>query len=286
MKILVLVVRGDEELGQTIPDWRGASVHGNQVWVTNNYETCGFTPDRILSMSVGVMEDTWKALERWPDVPMFCYNWDTYEWVWTRPRPEEYDYDLYGELLRKAARVFVPSVCTRRRVRQWWDLDSEVILASAPYWDYQEVFDGDYALCSLRKIPDKNWDWLEDAMDVAGIPIRMTNHECTWEEYQGYVAGCRFLVSHLWEASTGGLTLLEGLYLGKPCLVSDSPWNGASEYLADWAEYFDHTSFRDFCQKLRWMWDNPPKVPVGSDVWVFEHYSHQRMIDQLLRSIT
>ena len=225
MKVLVLSKTSIPEANRTIPDW-------DPSWVTAVTESphgVGFTPDAIISMGVGVMQQTYSAIERWPDALLFCYNWDCYEWVWERPRPGEYDYDRYGELLKTATEIWVPSACTASRTHQWWHLPSKVIFSSAPYWDHS-VTPGDYALCTLRRIPDQDWDLFEQACESLGIPYRMTNHEATYAKYQKEVAGCKFLVSHLYEASTGGLSLLEGYYLGKPVLISSSSWNGANEY--------------------------------------------------------
>jgi len=275
MKVLVLSKLSLPEAKRTIPDW-------DVDWVTvaEDPSEVNFTPDAIVSMGVGVMEQTYKAIERWSSVPLFCYNWDTYEWVWNNPRPGEYDYHRYGELLKQAKEIWVPSACTKRRTHQWWNLPSKVILSSCPYWDYENVRDGGYVFCSLREIPDRQWDWFEAACKSLGLPYKMSNHECSLEEYQDLVAGCKFIVSHLYEASTGGLTLLEAYYLGKPCLLSNSDWNGGVDYLEDRARYFG--SYNGLKFNLMDMWENP--LPLSRDqtiTYVKEHFSSAVMISKI-----
>ena len=258
---------------------------GHQVWCTYMGKTPqGFIPDVIFGMGVGAMEETFATVEMFPDVPLYCYNWDTYEWVWTNPRPGEYDYDRYGKLLSLAEEIWTPSECTSRRTTQWWGLeDTHVILSSCPRWDWGDTLNRGYILCSLREIPDPHWNWFERACKELGLPYRMTQHECSYPQYKEAVANCRFLVSHLYEASTGGLTLLEGYYHGKPCLISDSPWHGGRDYFGDRATYFDHTSYKNFKIKLQNMYIDPPLPhPDQAKTYVVDNFSDKRMINEML----
>lgn len=286
MNILVCSKLSIPARNQTLPDWSHAKSLGHQVEITCFPYSIGFTPDVIIGMGVGSMEETFIALSQWPDAMFYAYNWDCYAWVWDNPRPKEYDYHRYGRLIKEANEIWVPSECTRLRTKQWWNLDSYVILSSCPWWDYTNIRDEEYALCALRKIPDPHCDWFEKACMELNIPYRMTNHDCTYEEYQDAVASCRVLVSHYYEASTGGLTLLEGYYLGKPCLVSDSPWMGARDYLGSRATYFDHTSYDDFKIKLKQAVISPQHLDSHiCTAWVAHNFSDQRMVDDILRRI-
>lgn len=285
MNILVCSKISVPGQNRTIPDWN--CLEGHTVVVTEKSELSQQAPDAIISMGVGVMEATFRAIEKWPDVPLFCYNWDCYEWVWTNPRPGEYDYNRYGNLLKRATEIWVPSLCTGLRTRQWWNLGNwKVILPSCPWWDYDNITDKGYVLCTLRKIPDPYWDRFERACQELDIPYRMTQHNRSYEEYQETVAHCRFLVSHLYEASTGGLSLLEGYYLGKPCLISDSCWNGATEYFEHRATYFHSSDYNDLKTKLLRMYDAPLKIDRDeSSRWVKEHFSDKEMLDSILERI-
>lgn len=292
MKILVCSKVSIPSVNRTLPVWDRARQLGNDVVVVNDMGCLsklapGYTPDVLIGMGVGVMEETLSALERYPKASLYCYNWDCYEWVWTNPRPNEYDYNRYGELLKKATEIWVPSGCTKRRTKQWWGLDNvKVILSSCPYWYQEQSEDWGYILCALRKIPDPYWAMFERACKELDIPYRMTNHECSYAEYQDTVAHCRCLVSHFYEASTGGLTLLEAYYLGKPSLVSDSEWHGGRDYLGDRAVYFRHDEYDDFKNKLWEMYHHPPKLDKAScRDWVRSEFSDERMVENILGRI-
>jgi len=126
MNILVCSKISIPAKDRTLPAWEYLRSLGHTVTVEHpctlqiDIENFGSwaKPDAIISMGVSIMEETFEAIRRWPDVPLFCYNWDTYEWVWSNPRPGEYDYNRYGDLLRKATQIWVPSNCTGRRVTQ------------------------------------------------------------------------------------------------------------------------------------------------------------------------
>lgn len=270
--------------GQTIPSWSLLRQLGHEVHLTCDGASKIGDPDVIIGMGVGAMEETYQAVREFAKARLYCYNWDTYEWVWTRPRPGEYDYRRYGELLKQANEVWVPSRCTGLRTQQWWGIDNwRVILSSCPKWDYPNVRDDGYVLCTLRPIPDPWWGAVEKACDQLGIPYQMTLHEQSFDAYQNAVAGCRFLVSPLYELSTGGLSLLEGYRLGKPCLLNDSPWHGGRDYFGKRAEYFPHGQFEMFKQALQRMYDRPPQVDREEcRRWVDETFADDIMVEEML----
>lgn len=287
MNILVCSKISIPAKDRTLPAWEYTRSLGHKVTIEHPDDTTE-RPDVVISMGVTIMEETFEAVKKWPGIPLFCYNWDCYEWVWTSPRPDEYDYRLYGELLRKATEVWVPSKCTAIRTQQWWPWVEEVrvILSSCPWWDHDDVSDKGYALCTLRKIPDPLWDSFERACIDLKIPYRLTDHGLTYEEYQDAVAGCRLLVSHFYEASTGGLTLMESYYHGKPCLLSDSKWHGGKDYMGDRAIYFNHESYDDFKNRLWETFNNPPKLDrEDCRSWIMENFSDELMIDRMLERI-
>jgi hypothetical protein len=243
-------------------------------------------PDAIVVMGVGVMDTAFEAIERWPAVPLFVYHWDCYSWVWDNPRPHEYDYNRWGQLLRQAREIWVPSHAEQERTRDWWDLHSEVILSSIPYWEHNNVRDDGYALCTLRRLPDPWCDEFAKACSELGIPYNRPNHKLTYDAYQDLVAGCRFMVSHYDEASTGGLSLLEGYYHGKPCLITSSVRNGVRDYIGggrSWEfQCGDHRHFRDLLQK---MYEAPLIVADDHRQWVQRQFSDRRMMREMLERI-
>lgn len=286
MNILVVSKNSIPAINQTIPDWESQNNPNIIVAHPDQIEE-SFDVDVIISMGVAVMEETWKAIQKFYDASLYCYNWDCYEWVWANPRRREYDYLRYGELLHLAKEIWIPSECTGKRTTQWWGLENwHVIRSSCPWWEHDNIRDDGYALCTLRQIPDPAWGRFAQACEEVGIPYKMTQHQQSYSSYQDIVAGCRFLVSDLNELSTGGLTLMEGYYHGKPCLLSDSPWHGGRDYLGDRATYFDHTSFDDFKDKLWEMFNTPKNVSDDHKEYITTNFSSERMVNEILERIT
>lgn len=303
MNILVVSKISIPAKDRTLPAWKHLRSLGHKVTVEHpDSVPATERPDALISMGVSIMEETFRALERFPGVPLYCFNWDIYQWVWEPgqegkvqakhpSRQNEYDYVRYGELLKQAREVWVPSACTGRRTTQWYGLTNwSVILSACPWWDWpaEDIRDDGYALCTLREIPDPWWGKFEQACEELGIPYRCTRHEVGYREYQEAVAHCRFLCAPLYELSTGGLSLLEGYYHGKPCLLSDSEWNGGRDYLGDRAVYFRHGDEADFRRQLLALWRYPhERTPDKSECrrWITENFSDRRMVEDMLRRI-
>lgn len=294
MKIAVIAKADRARTELLDPHWLHAASLGHDVWAGDpQVQTPPWTPDAVVGMSVTLMEETFAGFRRWPNAKRYCYNWDVYEFVWTNPRKEEregtpgrLDYARYGKLLEMADEVWTPSDCTTRRTKQWypWVTNVRRILSSAPTWEYENVHDGGYALCCLREIPDPWWGVFERCCGDLGIPFKSTRHECSEAEYRDAVAGCRFICAPLYELSTGGLSLLEAYYHGKPVLLSDSEWNGGQDYFGDRASYFRHGDEDDFKLWLTAMMKTRPEHAIHRDhkEWVTTHFSPERMTNDIL----
>lgn len=287
MNILVISKPSIPAIQQYLPDWKQFS-KDHELIITENARNIprGWIPDAILSMSVSVMEETFSILKRYPGASLYSMCWDVYEWVWKNPRPNEYNYKAYGQLLEMSREIWVPSECTGKRVSQWYGLDYwKVVKSSAPYFDHDNVRDGGYAYCALREIPDKQWDWFERGCKELKIPYKMTQHNVSMKEYRDTLAGCRFIVSHCYELSTGGLSLVEGYYLGKPCLLSDSKWHGGRDYMGDKASYFGE-KYEYFLMALDTMYRKAhQKMKKDHKEWVIDNYSDKIMCDNILRRL-
>lgn len=290
---------------RTLPAWEHLRSLGHEVTVEHpDSVPTGRRPDAMVSMGISITDETFRALDRFPGVPLYCYNWDCYEWVWEPGREgraqayhpirnqgqqREYDYVRYGGLLRRAREVWVPSACTGRRTEQWWGLRNwAVVLSACPWWDPappNAVRDGGYALCTLREIPDPWWGVFERCCAGLGIPFKTTRHELDRAGYEDAVAGCRFLCAPLHELSTGGLTLLEGYRLGKPVLLSDSEWNGGRDYFGDRATYFRRGDEADFRAALRRMAAGDHPVRPDHREWVEANYNDRRMVEDMVARI-
>lgn len=283
MRILVLSPLSFPSLGKYLPDWVFGPEHGLRVDVKDRVLGGEPKPDAIVCMSVSRTTDTAFALSLWPDVPLFVYHWDCYSWIWLRPRANEYNYGVYGELLKRAKEIWVPSVCTGKQASLWWSLYNWVVIHPAVNLLPQNTptVQGEYVYCALRTLPDA-WAYkLDEACSKLGIPYVKTDHGIPYANYQKTISNCRLIVNHYTEASTGGLTLLEAYALGKPVLCTDSEWNGAGEYFADRAYYFRHGDVRSFQERLRQLYDDPPKPPRDCYEWVQRHFSHEAMVKRI-----
>lgn len=287
MKILVLSKLSIPALNRTLPQWDYARELGHDVQVTDRIEEITETPDVIIAMGVGVVNQAAWAFQRFPNVFAALYHWDRYSWTITRPRKGEYDYNRYGELVSMADIVFVPSECTGIQAGQWWGIENwHVVRSCAPTWEYSGGFDNGYALCTLRELPDACWGLFEKCCEEIGIPYKMTARDIPRSEYESDVANCRFIVSHLEEMSTGGLSCLEAYYHGKPVLMTDSQWHGGKDYFKSRAVYFKHGDEADFKDKLWSMWSNPPRLnKADCRRWIDENFTDEIMVRQILERI-
>lgn len=290
MHILVVSRQSLPDRETTIPAWDYCRSLGHTVSVVQTVGKATTKPDVIVCMGVSLQDEAFALLKQYQDTPFACYNWDCYEYVWANPRPREYDFRKFGELLHMADVVWVPSNCTAERTTQWWGIAPSKIqrvLSSIPYWDYPKVTDEGYVYCALREIPDKWWGKLEQACKELQLPLVMSRHEMYFKHYQKALAGCRLIVAPLYELSTGGLSLLEAYYLGKTVLINGSKWNGGWDYLGDRAFYFTDCSYESLKSWLTVIYRTPELrvPPLDHKEYVTKNFSDQRMIDDFLTSL-
>ena len=86
--------------------------------------------------------------------------------------------------------------------------------------------------------------------------------ELSEEEYRPILAHAGFLVSAIYEMSTGGQFLTEGAYLEKPILASNSPYVGAVDYFGDTIAYYQWDDFGDLVRKIKQMASGELKTDV------------------------
>lgn len=220
-------------------------------------------------------------------IPLINYNWDIYEWAIKNPRPQEYNYKDYVKFLLDSVEVWYPANTVRARTEQWmkeWHgvegFPGHVIYSHSPIYDLP-TSDERFVLNAQRANPDERLGWFERACGELGIPYKSTEHKCSQQEFRKILASCTFQVSHYYEMSTGGLSILEGYYLGKPVLLSDSPWQGGGEYMGNRAEYFKHDDFEDLKRKIKDMWESPRSLPADHKEWVKTNFSEERMAQNI-----
>lgn len=213
--------------------------------------------DFILVMQMGKYQELVQIKRLNPQIPMYTYVWDCYEWIWKYPRG--YDWHAYGEVIKESDHVFVPSEGQRLRLLQHWGIPfskSSTVKAYAQFFDHPTKR-GDYVCNPLRDIPDKQNGWIEQICKELNIPYQHGGRAAgarakTWEEYKDFIANARFIICPWYEASTGGMSLLEGYKLGKPVLICDSLYMGARDYFCDLAHYYnpDYKSMKEAVERV------------------------------------
>ena len=199
---------------------------------------------------------------KYPNALVINYVWDFYEWAWEGKRKNEiYNWKEYGEYLKGSDEVWCPGEGTAKRLKEYLDIDAVVLHTGVSVED-RKTSDGGYVLNHLREYPEQNFGWAEKACKELGIEYHWPNHGLELEDWKDEIANCRFMICEYMEASTGGLTLLEGLWNGKPSLISDSPYQGGNEYLGPYANTFKWNSYKDCKEQIKKMWDNPPKIDI------------------------
>jgi glycosyltransferase involved in cell wall biosynthesis len=220
--------------------------------------------------------------ERFPDVPMINYNWDLYEWFdLSQPMWSE-----YRNLLDKSVDIWCPSEEVVMRTEEFFGLGAKcnVIKTFARFFEYAaDVEDHNFVYQPMRPyVKDRNYGWVKKATKELNIPLFESNHSLSESDFQKRIANCTFLVCEYYEASTGGLTLLEGHRLGKPVLVSDSPYMGAKDYFGDRANYFKHDDYEDFKKKISEMWNSRKSLDRSECIEFTNRYSLENMVKEMI----
>ena len=272
-----------EDLGHTVI--KNQLGHGR-----NEVQRLDESFDVLFGATIGVQRLTRALHDDCPNVPMVNYNWDVYEWAYknhghgTTIFP--YDLNLYEKLLQDSKFVACPSWSVVYRNEEFFDIPREksVIVKSFARQisiDPSRVRDDRFIYMPLRQIPDRNKGWFEKACDELNIPYRVSDKHLSEEEYADTIASCSFLVCPWYEASTGGLSLIEGMSIGKPVLFSDSKYMGAEDYLGNYATKFKHDDYEDFKLKIKSLWENPSTVTFEKGF--IDYYKPKRMAEDLLR---
>lgn len=214
--------------------------------------------DVIYCASIVMMSQA-RAAARQVDKPLVVYCWDYYLWAHKGRHYDGSDWAEYARFLQDADLVIVPSAGQQLRLKELLGIDSVVVCSGILTYEH-EVTDGGFILDPVRYYPEENRDWAVEAAKQLGIPLIHSEHQYSQEEFRKLVASCSFMTCAYREASTGGLTLMEGLALGKVSLVSNSPYMGARSYLGDLGRYFQYDDFEDLKAKMLELWRERPTI--------------------------
>ena len=223
----------------------------------------------------------------YPNIPMINYNWDLYGWVDVNSEAG-YNWKGYGELLKKSIEIWTPSEEVNLRTEEFFGLGNKckIIKTFARFFDYEgEILDRRYVYQPMRYYKaDKNFGFIKRICEELDIPMVETNHNYTEENFQKIIAECSFMVTEYHEASTGGLTLLEGYRLGKPVIVSNSKYMGARDYFGDKAIYFDDT-YESLKEVVKQTWENTPKLDIKECKKFTDKYSLDIMVSKMIKRL-
>lgn len=217
--------------------------------------------DFIYCGSIGTMKSTVAVLQE-RSLPLVIYCWDYYLWAHEGKHPQ-WNWSQYSQLLKKAVIVFVPSSAQKKRLVELLDLKNIIVVPSGiNTYECDDVKDDGFVLDPVRDYPDDNKGWAEKACKELSIPFIHSEHKFSVEEFRRLVTTCTFMTCAYREASTGGLTLMEGLYHGKVSIVSNSPYMGAVDYLGSLGRYFQYDSYESLKSTIKDMWETRPKADI------------------------
>lgn len=217
------------------------------------------------------------AQVRGAKMPIIHYNWDLYPWMVEQNERTGFNWKIYINDLASCAVVLVPSRQTAERTQQFAQRSATVVLAPVAIWDVPQQPARKYfptRSYMLDVMRDYVWDRYNnltlEACRKAKVNLIRTRTSYPWDDFRWLVANARCLLSVLDEASTGGMTLLEGYAHGVPCVVSNSPMNGVVDYFGERATYFDYNNPDSLVELLKG--DIKP-APADCREWVASMHS-------------
>ena len=220
------------------------------------------------------------------NIPLVVYNWDQYKNHATVQKG--YPWDTFNELQKRSVEIWTPSEAVNHRVEEFIGLKNKchIIKSWARYFDYpiNRIKDNRYVIQVVRNYKwDPQFEWTKRACTELNIPYHYNaKHQRSEEDFQRWIAEASVLICEYEEASTGGLTLLEGHRLGKPVLVSDSKYMGAVDYFGERATYFENGNYNDFKAKLKELYDNPPTYNLQDCIDFTNQYTLDVMVDNMI----
>lgn len=231
-----------------------------------------------------------EARKAFPAIPVIHYNWDLYPFqVYERSDYQRANPDIwvpYLKMLQNCHEIWVPSECTIKRTFEFTGRKALVVMTSVRPWSFTSADRGSYAVDVMRKYPDPNRDAAAEACKAVGIKLVESRNELAWPEFCSTIGNARFLISAQFEASTGGLTLLEGLWHGVPSLISNSPRHGGIDYFKDAPEgaatFFQWDSPPCLQKAVLEMYHDTPRVSISeAREFIMKHYSEEAMAKRM-----
>lgn len=196
-----------------------------------------------------------------PYIKKIMYIWDLYPWT---------EYSRGYDDIVNCNEIWVPSNEVIYRLEELYNVDRDkcrVIKAYADFFEDEDnmICNKGYAYHFARKYLDPNAGFCEKASDLTNISLVKSTHNLSYQKYKQTILECSFLVLDYMEASTGGLTLLEGYYHGKDILVSDSIYQGAKDYFGDRIFYFKDGDLDDYVRMFKFMYERSNTYKITNE---------------------
>ena len=217
---------------------------------------------------------------QYPHIKTIMYVWDLYTWT---------KYATGYDNIQYYTEIWTPSYEVILRLNELYNINPNKCKVIKCYAELFEDVDnictnGGYVYHFARDYVDKHLGWTSQACTELGIPLVRTTHGLSFDEYKKTVLQCSFLVLEYEEASTGGLTMIEGYYHGKNVLFSDSIYQGGRDYFGDRAYYF--SNYDDFKTKIKMLYEASSNSIELSDRKHFcMQYTKSEMINRILKQL-
>jgi hypothetical protein len=218
-----------------------------------------------------------------PTKKVIVYVWDLYPWT---EYAKGYDWIKAKEIVE----IWVPSNEVALRLNEIYDIPTSKVKVVKCYTEFFEDINNissnrDYVYHFARDYKDPNFKFTDKACDALNIPYIRSAHNLDFEKYKDTILRSSFLVTEYMEASTGGLTLIEGYYHGKNILISDSTYQGARDYFGDRAYYFKDGDIEDFKSKVKMLWELKEDVDLQDRKQFCQQYTIEGMMDRIIERL-
>jgi hypothetical protein len=219
-----------------------------------------------------------------PYIKSIMYVWDLYHWT---------QYTQGYNSIKNCDEVWTPSNEVILRLKEIYSVNKgkcKVIKCYTKFFDSNSTQiikpEDKFIYHCVRDYNDPNHKFINRACDDLKLNLIRSHHNLSQEQYRDTILNCAFLVTEYREASTGGLTLLEGYYHGKNILLSDSKYQGGNDYFGDRAYYFKDGDFEDFKEKVQMLWDIKDEPVDLEDRRKFcKKYTIDAMVDRIINRL-
>ena len=256
--------------------------------------SCGYCSVPLSNVDLAVLQDRYGSSKKYAS-----YVWDCYTWA-SRFNSAgvkcggSFDLDLAREVFRNCDHIFVPNEGTQNTVLSSLGIDSEVLSPFTRFFDYPSIKDCNYVCIAHRPyILDPTCDWGRRACRELEIPYIWNKENKGYSDFfknkdnfERLLGECSFIVSTKFEASTGGMSLLEAHNLGKPVLTSNSRFNGATDIFGERAQYFEYNSYSDLKENLLLLWTERPKLDIVDCQEFCKNFTGDKMAQRIIEAVS